>query len=219
LLWKPGGGQAQNLHDSGLNVIVGVRKDGESWKQAQADGLQVATMSEAAKKADIIQMLVPDEIQGAIYYSEIAPNMKKGKHCVSRMVFNIHYNQIVPPNDVDVIMVAPKGPGFLVRRTYTEGTLSRRLLRSIRMQQKSKGILHGLRKKESVATRAGVLETTFKEETETDLFGEQVDLCGGVTCLMKAAFETLVAADTAEIAYFETFHEMKLIIDLIMKAD
>lgn len=211
-----GAGQAQNLHDSGLNVIVGVRKDGESWAQAKADGLTVMTMSDAAKKGDIIQMLVPDEIQGAIYASEIAPNMSKGKTLCFSHGFNIHYNQIVPPKDVDVIMVAPKGPGFLVRRTYTEGNGVPALI-AIYQDATGKARDTGMAYAKGIgATRAGVLETTFKEETETDLFGEQVDLCGGVTCLMKAAFETLVAAGyQPEIAYFETFHEMKLIIDLI----
>jgi len=211
-----GAGQAANLHDSGLDVIIGVRQGGESWNQAKEDGLAVAAMSDAAKKADLIQILVPDEIQGAIYSSEIAPHMKKGKTLCFSHGFNIHYNQIVPPKDVDVIMVAPKGPGFLVRRTYTEGNGVPALLA---IYQDASGTARdtGMAYAKGIgATRAGVLETTFKEETETDLFGEQVDLCGGVTSLMKASFEMLVEAGyQPEIAYFETFHEMKLIIDLI----
>jgi ketol-acid reductoisomerase len=211
-----GAGQAQNLHDSGLDVVVGVRKGGESWTQAKNDGLPVMTMADAAKKGNIVQMLVPDEIQGAIYSSEIAPHMSKGKTLCFSHGFNIHFNQIVPPKDVNVIMVAPKGPGFLVRRTYTEGIGVPALLA---IYQDATGDARdiGMAYAKGIgATRAGVLETTFKEETETDLFGEQVDLCGGATCLMKAAFETLVDAGyQPEIAYFETFHEMKLIIDLI----
>ena len=211
-----GAGQAQNLHDSGLDVIIGVRQGGESWEQAKADGLTVATMQDAAKKADLIQILVPDEIQGAIYSTEIAQHMKKGKTLCFSHGFNIHYNQIVPPKDVDVIMVAPKGPGFLVRRTYTEGNGVPALL-AIYQDASGNARDTGMAYAKGIgATRAGVLETTFKEETETDLFGEQVDLCGGVTSLMKASFETLVEAGyQPEIAYFETFHEMKLIIDLI----
>ncbi|MCE8424576.1 MAG: ketol-acid reductoisomerase [Candidatus Methanoperedens sp.] len=211
-----GAGQAQNLHDSGLDVIIGVRKGGESWELAKNDGLAVLPMADAAKKGDLIQILVPDEIQGAIYAGEIAPSMKKGKTLCFSHGFNIHYNQIVPPKDVDVIMVAPKGPGFLVRRTYTEGNGVPALLAIYQDASGNARETCMAYAKGIGATRAGVLETTFKEETETDLFGEQVDLCGGATCLMKAAFETLVTAGyQPEIAYFETFHEMKLIIDLI----
>ncbi|MCX9010332.1 MAG: ketol-acid reductoisomerase [Candidatus Methanoperedens sp.] len=211
-----GAGQAQNLHDSGLNVVVGVREGGESWTQAKNDGLTVMTMADAAEKGDLVQMLVPDEIQSTIYYSEIAPHMNSGKTLCFSHGFNIHFNQIVPPKDVNVIMVAPKGPGFLVRRTYTEGIGVPALL-AIYQDATGNAWDIGMAYARGIgATRAGVLETTFKEETETDLFGEQVDLCGGVTSLMKASFETLVAAGyQPEIAYFETFHEMKLIIDLI----
>ncbi len=211
-----GGGQAQNLHDSGLDVVVGVREGGESWNQAKNDGLAVMAVAEAAKKGDLIQMLVPDEIQGAVYYSDIAPHMSEGKTLCFSHGFNIHYNQIVPPKDVNVIMVAPKGPGFLVRRTYTEGIGVPALL-AIYQDASGNARDIGMAYAKGIgATRAGVLETTFREETETDLFGEQVDLCGGATALMKASFETLVAAGyQPEIAYFETFHEMKLIIDLI----
>ncbi len=211
-----GAGQAQNLYDSGLDVVVGVRKGGESWEQARNDGLTVMEMAEAAKKGDLIQMLVPDEIQAAIYYSEIASQMGRGKTLCFSHGFNIHFNQIVPPRDVNVIMVAPKGPGFLVRRTYTEGIGVPALL-AIYQDASGNAWDIGMAYAKGIgATRAGVLETTFREETETDLFGEQVDLCGGVTCLMKAAFEILIEAGyQPEIAYFETFHEMKLIIDLI----
>jgi ketol-acid reductoisomerase len=211
-----GAGQAQNLHDSGLDVIVGVRKGGESWEEAKSDGLSVMTMADAAKKGDLIQMLVPDEIQSTIYYSEIAVHMSKGKTLCFSHGFNIHYNQIVPTKDINVIMVAPKGPGFLVRRTYIEGIGVPALL-AIYQDASGNAWDIGMAYAKGIgATRAGVLETTFKEETETDLFGEQVDLCGGVTSLMKTSFETLVAAGyQPEIAYFETFHEMKLIIDLI----
>ncbi|HLB69673.1 MAG: ketol-acid reductoisomerase [Candidatus Methanoperedens sp.] len=211
-----GAGQAQNLHDSGLDVIVGVRKGGESWGQAKADGLAVMSMSDAAKKGDLIQMLVPDEFQATIYNSEIAPHLSEGKTLSFSHGFNIHYNQIVPPKDVNVIMVAPKGPGFLVRRAYTEGIGVPALL-AIYQDATGNAWDIGMAYARGIgATRAGVLETTFKEETETDLFGEQVDLCGGVTNLMKASFEILVEAGyQPEIAYFETFHEMKLIIDLI----
>ena len=211
-----GAGQAQNLHDSGLDVVVGVRKGGESWEQAKNDGLTVMTMAEAAKKGTIIQMLVPDEIQSTIYYSEIASHMSKGKTLCFSHGFNIHYNQIIPTKDINVIMVAPKGPGFLVRRTYTEGIGVPALI-AIYQDASGNAWDIGMAYAKGIgATRAGVLETTFREETETDLFGEQVDLCGGATALMKASFETLVAAGyQPEIAYFETFHEMKLIIDLI----
>ena len=211
-----GAGQAQNLYDSGLDVVVGVRKGGESWEQARNDGLTVMEMTAAAKKGDLIQMLVPDEIQAAIYYSEIASQMSSGKTLCFSHGFNIHYNQIIPPKDVNVIMVAPKGPGFLVRRTYTEGIGVPALL-AIYQDASGNARDIGMAYAKGIgATRAGVLETTFREETETDLFGEQVDLCGGVTCLMKAAFETLIEAGyQPEIAYFETFHEMKLIVDLI----
>lgn len=211
-----GAGQAQNLHDSGLDVIVGVRKGGESWAQAKADGLNVMTITDAAKKGDIIQMLIPDELQSTVYSAEIAPYLSEGKTLSFSHGFNIHYNQIVPPKDVDVIMVAPKGPGYLVRRTYTEGIGVPALL-AIHQNASGKAWETGMAYAKGIgATRAGVLETTFREETETDLFGEQVDLCGGVTSMIKASFETLVEAGyQPEVAYFETLHELKLIVDLI----
>ncbi len=211
-----GAGQAQNLHDSGLDVIVGVREGGESWTQARDDGLTVMSMADAAKNGDLVQVLIPDEIQSAIYYSEIAPHISAGKTLCFSHGFNIHYNQIVPPKDVDVIMVAPKGPGFLVRRTYLEGIGVPALL-AIYQDATGNARDTGMAYAKGIgATRAGVLETTFKEETETDLFGEQVDLCGGCTSLIKASFETLVEAGyQPEVAYFETLHELKLIVDLI----
>ncbi|MBE0521982.1 MAG: ketol-acid reductoisomerase [Candidatus Methanoperedenaceae archaeon] len=211
-----GAGQSQNLHDSGLNVIVGLRENGASWKAAKKAGLTVATVAEAAKKADIIQMLIPDEIQRDVYEKEIAPHLKKGKTLCFSHGFNIHFNQIVPPKDIDVIMVAPKGPGFLVRRTYTEGAGVPALL-AIYQDASGKARETGMAYAKGIgAARAGVIETTFKEETETDLFGEQVDLCGGCASMIKASFETLVEAGyQPEIAYFETLHELKLIVDLI----
>ena len=211
-----GAGQAQNLHDSGLDVVVGVRKGGASWEEAKADGLTVTTIADAARKGDLVQMLIPDEIQAAVYTSEIAPHMIRGKTLCFSHGFNIHYNQIVPPKDIDVIMVAPKGPGFLVRRTYKEGIGVPALL-AIYQDASGNARETGMAYAKGIgATRAGVIETTFKEETETDLFGEQVDLCGGCTSLIKASFETLVEAGyQPEIAYFETLHELKLIVDLI----
>ena len=211
-----GSGQSQNLHDSGLNVIVGVRENGPSWKAAKKAGLNVAPVAEAAEKADIIQILIPDEIQRDVYESEIAPHLKKGKTLCFSHGFNIHFNQIVPPKDIDVIMVAPKGPGFLVRRTYTEGAGVPALL-AIYQDATGKARETGMAYAKGIgAARAGVIETTFKEETETDLFGEQVDLCGGCASMIKASFETLVEAGyQPEIAYFETLHELKLIVDLI----
>lgn len=211
-----GAGQAQNLRDSGLDVIIGVRKGGESWAQAKSDGFNVMSAAEAAKKGDLIQMLIPDEIQAGVYASEIAPHMSSDKTLCFSHGFNIHYNQIVPPKDVDVIMVAPKGPGYLVRRTYTEGIGVPALL-AIYQDASGKAWETGMAYAKGIgATRAGVLETTFGEETETDLFGEQVDLCGGCTSMIKASFETLVEAGyQPEVAYFETLHELKLIVDLI----
>lgn len=211
-----GAGQSQNLHDSGLNVIVGLRENGASWKAAKKAGLDVTAVAEAAKKADIIQMLIPDEIQRDVYEKEIAPHLKKGKTLCFSHGFNIHFNQIVPPKDIDVIMVAPKGPGFLVRRTYTEGAGVPALL-AIYQDASGKARETGMAYAKGIgAARAGVIETTFKEETETDLFGEQVDLCGGCASMIKASFETLVEAGyQPEIAYFETLHELKLIVDLI----
>ncbi|MFV9630382.1 MAG: ketol-acid reductoisomerase [Methanosarcinales archaeon] len=211
-----GHAQAQNLHDSGLNVVVGLRKESTSWKQAQSDGLDVKTVAQAAEVGDIIQMLVPDEIASSIYYSEIAPNLKSENALSFSHGFNIHFNQITPPEDVDVFMVAPKSPGHLVRRTYQEGNGVPGLL-GVHQDATGNAREIGMAYARGIGcTRAGVIETTFLEETETDLFGEQTDLCGGVVSMIKASFETLVEAGyQPEIAYFETLHELKLIVDLI----
>ncbi len=211
-----GHAQAQNLQDSGLNVIVGLRQDLPDWQKAEADGLKGVTVPEAAKVGDIIQILVPDELQAGIYQEQIEPYLEEGNALMFSHGFNIHFGQIVPPANVDVFMVAPKGPGHIVRRMYTEGKGVPCLIAVYQdYSGKTKDI--GLAYAKGIGgTRAGVFETTFKEETETDLFGEQAVLCGGVTELMKAGFDTLVEAGYApEIAYFECLHEMKLIIDLI----
>lgn len=210
-----GHAHAQNLNDSGHDVIVGVRR-GKSFKQAQEDGMTVMTVKEAAQAADIIMILTPDEQQTKIYTDEIAPAMKAGKTIAFAHGFNIHFNQIVAPADVDVILVAPKGPGHLVRRTYEAGAGVPALFA---VHQNASGGAQDTAlayAKGIGAARAGVLETTFKEETETDLFGEQAVLCGGVTSLVKAGFETLVEAGyQPELAYFECMHELKLIVDLM----
>ena len=211
-----GHAQAQNLKDSGLNVVIGLRPGSRRWKLAQEAGFEVLTVAEAASKADVIQILLPDERQSAVYEAEITPHMSAGKALVFSHGFNIHFGQIVPHKDVDVYMVAPKGPGHLVRRTYTEGAGVPAL---IAVHQDATGKARDLalaHAKGIGATRAGVLETTFAEETETDLFGEQSVLCGGVSELIKAGFDTLVEAGyQPEIAYFECLHELKLIVDLI----
>lgn len=210
-----GHAHAQNLKESGFDVRVGIRP-GKSAEQAKEDGLAVKTVAEASKEADVIMILLPDEVQKAVYEAEIAPNLEPGNALVFAHGFNIHYQQIVPPADVDVFLVAPKGPGHLVRRTYTEGAGVPAL---IGVYQDATGNAKNLAlawAKGIGSARAGVLETTFKEETETDLFGEQAVLCGGVTHLIKAGFETLVEAGyQPESAYFECLHEMKLIVDLI----
>lgn len=211
-----GHAQAQNLKDSGLDVVVGLRKGRPSWNAAEADGLKVMTVSEAAEQADIIQILLPDEAQPKIYQEQIAPYLKEGNALMFSHGFNIHFGQIVPPADVDVFMVAPKGPGHMVRRTFIEGKGVPSLV-AVYQDYTGKAKDLGLAYAKGIGgTRAGVFETTFKEETETDLFGEQAVLCGGITALMKAGFETLVEAGYApEMAYFECIHEMKLIVDLI----
>jgi ketol-acid reductoisomerase len=211
-----GHAQAQNLHDSGLNVIIGLREGSSRWKQAEDDGLEVKSISEAAKAADVIQILMPDEVQANVYETHIKPGIEPGNAIVFSHGFNIHYNQIVPSKDIDVYMVAPKSPGHLVRRTFEEGAGVPGLIavyQDATGDAKNLALAHA---KGIGCTRAGVLETSFREETETDLFGEQVDLCGGVSTLIKTAFETLVDAGyQPEMAYFETFHELKLIVDLI----
>lgn len=211
-----GHAQAQNLKESGLDVIVSDLPGSVNWKHAEEDGMTIVTTPELAKQADVIQILAPDELQAKIYKADIADNMTENKVLVFSHGFNIHFGQIVPPEHVDVIMVAPKGPGHLVRRTYTEGSGVPDLIAVYQdYSGKAKDIALAWAKGIG-GTRAGVIETTFKEETETDLFGEQTVLCGGLSCLLTAGFETLVEAGyQPEIAYFECVHELKLIIDLI----
>ncbi len=211
-----GHAHAQNLKDSGVNVIVGLTPNSARRKQVEADGLKVYDTAAAAKMADIIMILIPDEKQKAMYYESIAPNLEAGNIIMFAHGFNINFNQIVPPADVDVIMAAPKGPGHTVRSQYKEGKGVPALI-AIAQDASGKAKDYALAYAAGIgAGRAGILETTFREETETDLFGEQAVLCGGVTELMKAGFETLVNAGyQPEIAYFECVHEMKLIVDLI----
>jgi ketol-acid reductoisomerase len=211
-----GHAHALNLRDSGVDVIVGQRPGGPNYGAAISYGFKPVSASEAAKAADVVQMLVQDQYQAALYRNDIAPHMKKGKTLLFSHGFNIHYGQIVPAADIDVIMIAPKGPGHLVRREYEKGAGVPALV-AIHQDASGKAVKCALAYAKGIgATRAGVLETTFKEETETDLFGEQTVLCGGVTALVKAGFDTLVAAGyQPEIAYFECFHELKLIVDLL----
>ena len=211
-----GHAQAQNLKDSGINVIIGLRKGSPSWAKAEAAGLKVYTVAEAAEKADVVQVLLPDERQAEVYKKEIAPGLKAGNALVFSHGFNIHFGQIVPPANVDGFMVAPKGPGHMVRRLYTEGTGIPGLV-AVYQDASGKAMDLALAYAKGIGcTRAGVLQTTFKEETETDLFGEQCVLCGGLTELIRAGFDTLVGAGyQPESAYFEVCHELKLIIDLI----
>ncbi len=211
-----GHAQAQNLNDSGLDVVVGLRSGSSSWEKAERDGLKVMEVEEAAEAAQIIQVLLPDEVQKKVYEEKIKDNLKKGDALVFSHGFNIHYGQIVPPEHVDVFMVAPKSPGHLVRRMYQQGVGVPGLLAVEHNYTGQAQTLALAYAKGIGCTRAGVIETTFKEETETDLFGEQAVLCGGVTALIKAGFETLVEAGyQPEIAYFECLHELKLIVDLI----
>jgi len=211
-----GHAQAQNLRDSGLKVIVSELPGTPNYKLAKSHGFNPVSVDELAKKADLIQMLVPDEAAARIYRDFIAPQMKKGKVLIFSHGFNIHFGQVVPPADIDVIMIAPKGPGHLVRRTYEEGSGVPALI-AIQQDASKQAKKIALAYARGIgATRAGVLETTFAEETETDLFGEQAVLCGGLTRLIQAGFETLVEAGyQPEIAYFECLHEVKLIVDLI----
>jgi len=214
-----GHAHALNLHDSGADVTVGLYKGSKSWKKAEDLGLKVATAEDAAAWADIIMILINDEKQAKLYRDSIEKNLTAGKTLMFAHGFNIHYGQIVPPKDVNVIMIAPKGPGHTVRSQFQEGKGVPCLIavhQDATGDAKEIGLAYALG---IGGARAGVLETTFKEETETDLFGEQAVLCGGVTALMKAGFETLVEAGyQPESAYFECVHEMKLIVDLINKA-
>ncbi len=211
-----GHAQAQNLRDSGHKVIVGLDPNRPSAQQARADGMVVVAPDEAAKRADWIHLLTPDETQGELYEKLIKPYLHPGKVLGVSHGFSIHFKTIVPPTDVDVVMIAPKSPGHLVRRVYTEG---RGVPSLIAIHQDASGNAHDLALAYAHgigSTRAGVLQTTFREETESDLFGEQAVLCGGLTSLIKKGFETLVEAGYApEIAYFECLHEVKLIVDLI----
>lgn len=205
-----------NLKESGVSVVVGLREGSASRAEAEKAGLKVLTVAEAAKTADIIMILINDEIQGKVYEADIKPNLSAGNSLAFAHGFNIHFGQVVPPADVDVFMVAPKGPGHLVRRVYTEGGGVPGLLA---VEQDASGRAHevGLAYAKGIGcTRGGVIQTTFREETETDLFGEQVVLCGGLTELIRAGFDTLVEAGyQPEVAYFECLHEVKLIVDLI----
>ena len=211
-----GHAHALNLHESGIDVVVGLYEGSKSWEKVKEAGLEVLTVEKAAKEADIIMILIPDEKQAKLYKEEIAPNLDAGNALVFAHGFNIHYTQIVPPSNVDVFMIAPKGPGHMVRRTYTEGSGVPCL---VAVYQDATGNAKNLALAYANGiggARAGVLETTFKDETETDLFGEQAVLCGGCTALIKAGFETLVEGGYApENAYFECLHEMKLIVDLL----
>ncbi|WP_312523254.1 ketol-acid reductoisomerase [Anaerospora sp.] len=211
-----GHAHALNMHDYGLDVTVGLYKGSKSWEKAQSEGLKVAVVSDAVAGADVVMILIPDEKQGQVYRDYIEPNLKAGAALVFAHGFSIHFNQIVPPANVDVFMVAPKGPGHLVRREYQNGK-GVPCLMAVHQNYTGNAQELALAYARGIGgTRAGVLPTTFKEETETDLFGEQAVLCGGVTELIKAGFETLVEAGyQPESAYFECMHEMKLIVDLL----
>ncbi|BBM88419.1 ketol-acid reductoisomerase (NAD(+)) [Spirochaetota bacterium] len=211
-----GHAQALNLRDSGIHVIIGQRPGGPNYDKAKTDGFNPISAQEAAAAADIIQLVIPDEWQQKVYKADIEPHLKPGKALVFSHGFNIHFKNIIPPKDIDVYMVAPKGPGHTVRREYKNNTGVPALIAIYQNATGSAKNLALAHAKGIGATRVGVLETTFKEETETDLFGEQAVLCGGLTQLIVAGFETLVNAGySKEMAYFECLHEMKLIIDLI----
>ncbi len=213
-----GHAHALNLKESGINVIVGLYQGSPSWRKAEQAGLTVYTTAEATQKADLIMILLPDERQKAIYEQDIAPYLNETKTLAFAHGFNIHFSQIVPPAGVDVVMVAPKGPGHLVRRQYQEGKGVPALFAVGRNSSSQARAVAMAYAKGIGGTRAGILETSFREETETDLFGEQVVLCGGLTALIKAGFETLVDAGyQPEVAYFECLHEVKLIVDLIIE--
>ena len=210
-----GHAHALNLKESGCNVCVGLRKDSKRWAMAEGAGLAVKTVPEASEWADVIMILLPDQNQKAVYDADIAPHLKSGDTIAFGHGFNIHYKQIVPPADINVMMIAPKGPGHLVRRTYLEGSGVPDLI-AVHQDPSGQTLNMALAWAKGIGgTRAGVIETNFKNETETDLFGEQAVLCGGSAELIKAGFETLVEAGyPPELAYFECMHEMKLIVDL-----
>ncbi len=211
-----GHAHAQNLRDSGVNVTVGLRKGGASWAKAEAAGLKVAEIADAVKVADVVMILLPDENIPAVYHKDVEPNIKPGAALAFAHGFNVHYNQVVPRADIDVIMIAPKGPGHTVRSEYLKGGGVPSL---IAVYQDKSGKARDIALSYAAAnggTKGGVIETDFREETETDLFGEQAVLCGGAVELVKAGFETLVEAGYApEMAYFECLHELKLIVDLM----
>ncbi len=211
-----GHAHALNAHDNGMNVVIGLHEGSKSRAKVEKDGLSVHTVAEATKIADIVMVLIPDTKQAEVYDEHIAPNLKDGAMLMFAHGFNIHFKQIVPPDNVDVAMVAPKAPGHRVREVFVEGQGTPGL---VAIEQDATGQAKAMALAYARAigcTRAGVIETTFKEETETDLFGEQVVLCGGVTALIRASFETLVKAGyQPEIAYFECLHELKLIVDLL----
>jgi len=211
-----GHAHAQNLRDSGVKVVIGQRPGGPNWDLAKENGFTPMSAAEAAAAADVIMILVPDQHQRAVYEKDVLPSLTAGKMLLFAHGFNIHYQQIVPPANVDVAMIAPKGPGHLVRRVYTEGGGVPCLI-AVHQNATGKAMEMGLAYAKGVGgTRSGVLTTTFKEETETDLFGEQAVLCGGAAELVKAGFETLCEAGyQPEIAYFECLHELKLIVDLM----
>ena len=211
-----GHAHAQNLNDSGVKVTVGLRRGGASWNKVEKAGLKVATVADAVKVADVVMVLLPDEQIAAVYSNDIAPNIKEGASLAFAHGFNVHYGQVVPRDDLDVWMVAPKAPGHTVRNTYTQGGGVPHL---IAVHADKSGKARDLALSYAVANgggKAGIIETNFREETETDLFGEQAVLCGGTVELIKAGYETLVEAGYApEMAYFECLHELKLIVDLI----
>lgn len=211
-----GYGQSMNLKDSGCDVVLGLRLGGASDIKAKNYGFKTMSIEDAVKWADVIQVLIPDEVQAEVYEKQIKPNMKAGQYLMFAHGFNIHFKKIVPPNDINVIMVAPKGPGHTVRSQYTEGKGVPSLI-AIYQDPSGNGKEVALSYASAIgAGRAGIIETTFKEETETDLFGEQCVICGGVSALMKAGFEVLTEAGYSPyMAYFEVLHEMKLIIDLV----
>ncbi len=211
-----GHAHALNLRDSGVDVVVGLYRGSKSWKKAEKDGFEVYEVDEAVKRSDFVAMLIPDTVQPAVYNKYVRENLEEGNVLLFAHGFNIHYNQIIPPSYVDVVLVAPKSPGHLVRRMFEEGKGVPALV-AVHQNYSGRALDLALAYAKGLGcTRAGVIETTFKEETETDLFGEQVDLCGGVAELIKATFEILVEAGyQPEVAYFEALHELKLIVDLI----
>ena len=210
-----GHANAQNLRDSGQDVVVGLYKGGASWARAEKDGFKVAPVADAARMGDVIMILLPDQTQRSVFEEAIRGGLGKGKMLMFAHGFNIHFNQVVPPPDVDVTMIAPKAPGHVMRDLFTQGPGVPALIavqQDVTGKARDMALAYG---KGVGCTRAGVIETTFKEETETDLFGEQAALCGGISHLIKAAYETLVEAGyQPEVAYFECMHEMKLIVDL-----